>query len=261
MKQYIKTAVLLLLCVSLAAALYGCGGTEAPDAKATATSGKTEIITQKPTQSASAGTDATEAPAETPKVTDVPTQAPTEKPPVATIEPGKETYAGGIADEAALQYAFQIPEGTSQHRMLNESLAIQFFATVAFDGLAISCPSYSDDIGTLVFTLYAWQGTYEDTIAPSNKPVAAAEFENYEDNALNQMTFEALPDGEYLLYLTTPDAAEQVGIWAMTNSAEKSETRLYADDMIDEGFACGPTISYVKTPKVKAGPLSDSGLE
>ncbi len=256
MVKRIKYAVVCVLCIALASMFFACSGKEESQktqgvVSSTKPTGMT-IVTQQPNVTATA-----EAPTPSPEVT--------EKVPVATVEPGKETYAGGIASEAATEYAFQTTGTTNEHRMLTESIAVQFFATVAFDGLALSCPTYSDEVGTLEFSLYPWKGTYQDTISADNQPVATAEFVNYKDNDRLKMTFGTLPDGEYLLYLTSPDPSEQVGVWGKVGLSGESETRLYLDDEVEGNWAANPCalpleISYKKTPNVLAGPLSDSGL-
>lgn len=258
-----KTLLLILICIMAAALLYACGIKSNENENASTSASPTAAATGDVNTGSPEPT-----PNETQKITLAPTENVTSAPttevpkPMPTIEPGKETYAGGILSDNALDYMFQTTGKTSTHRMLIESIAVQFFATAAFTEVSISCPSYNDNIGTMQFDLYAWQGSYEATLAEGNEPVASTVIVNYMDNAMNKLTLEtALPDGEYLIYMTSPHAEEKVGIWAFKDLEGTPETRLYKDDLEDIGFAAELHIKYAKTPNVKAGPLQASGLE
>lgn len=203
----------------------------------------------------------TEAPGTTETPDKEPTSEPTEEPspePVPTVEPGKETYAEGIKDpDKGARYTFRPSKGRPDHIMINESLATQFFATTTFNKLELECPSYHDNIGTIVMELYRWMGSYDLTLdKDSNPPVVVEEFVDYPDNAILAIELdEPLVDGEYLLYLTTPDPAEQVGVWAIYE-AENLHTRTYKDNEEFEGVGFGPIIYYTKTPNKLYGPIS-----
>jgi hypothetical protein len=209
------------------------------------------------------GTNSTPTPAIRTEVpsTDEPTPEPTEAPtpePVATVEPGKETYAEGIKDEnKGVRYTFRPSTGEANHIMIQESLSTQFFATTTFNKLEVECPSYSDDIGTIVMELYPWMGSYDLTLdKENNPPIVTKEFVNYPDNALLAIELEeALLDGEYLLHLTTPDPSEQVGVWA-NYDAEDLVCRTYIDGVEKEGCGFGPIVYYTKTPNKLYGPIT-----
>lgn len=252
----LKKIAPLILCVLAAFTFSACSGKDKPAGEETPQPTKSQVIvTQKPAPSAQT---AEPTPSDMPK--------PTEKILHPTIAPGNETYAGDIISQDAFSYAFETTGKTNEHRAVNQSVAIQFFATVEFNSLSLNCPSYGDNTGTLDFALYKWMGTYENTISEENTPAAVVNFTNFADNAENKMEFEALPDGEYLLYITSPDSTEGVGIWGRSELEGEPETRLYIDDEEETtGFELGPCamplkINYVKTPTVKAGPLQPSGL-
>lgn len=238
MKKFIIAVFVILLALSI-----GCADTKDNENKPT---GTPAIRTEKPT----------EKPA-TAEPTAEPTPSPT-KEPVQTVEPGKETYAGGIKDETkGVRYSFRPTNGKEDHRMISESLAAQFFATTAFSKIEVACPSYSDNEGTIVMELFKWQGTYEATIdREANPPVASIEHVDYTDNAMLALEFDPLPDGEYLLYLSTPDPAKQVGVWG-NYDATNLWARAYADDEVWEGGGFGPIIYYTKTPNNMYGPIQE----
>lgn len=218
---------------------------------------KKDDNTNKPTATPAIRTEnpSTSAPTEAP--TPAPTPSPT-KEPANTIEPGKGTYAEGIQDETkGVKYYFRPNDGRADHKMLSQSLASQFFATTTFNKIEIECPSYNDNEGTIVMELFKWQGSYEATIdRESNPPVATKEHVDYNDNSLLALEFDELPDGEYLLYLTTPDAAKQVGVWARYD-AEDLRARAYADDQVWENCGFGPYVYYTKTPNKLYGPIQE----
>lgn len=204
----------------------------------------------------------TQSPTEDPS--SVPTQAPTDnKEPESeakpTITPGQLTYAGGILSETPpeLQVMICDTNGTPTHFQIMEDLAIQFFPSVAFTEVSVCCPSYSDNVGTLTFALYSWMGSYESTLA--GDPIKTQTFENYNDNDLLSLKFEeALPDGEYILYMTTPKSSEGVGVWAKIGDFEGQKIYFDAGQMLDENsrFHVELRASYINTPNNLYGKVS-----
>ena len=138
-----------------------------------------------------------------------------------------------------------------------EDMAIQFFPTTAFTKVSICCPSYSDNNGTLTFSLYSWMGTYEDTMA--GKAIKTATFENYRDNELLTLSFDkALPDGEYVLLLSTPDYSDGVGTWCKACSFEGQKIYVDGGGSLPENTELHVElrVSYVNTPKNLYGKVS-----
>jgi hypothetical protein len=241
-----KRIILLLVLVLILTTFVGCKELDESNIPTTTLRIRTEI----PSTSVEPTISITVAPTAT-------------KAPIATVEPGKETYSGGILDEnVGIWFTYMPESGRTDHRMLNESLAIQFFATASFDKIQISCPSYSDNEGTITIELFKWQGAYFDTINREKNPaVASIDYVDYKDNATLTLSVDIQQDGEYLLYLTTPNKEKQVGVWAKYDVNESElMSRAYYDDIIWEGGSFGPTIHYTKTPNVLFGPLQDSGL-
>ena len=92
--------------------------------------------------------------------------------------------------------------------------AIQFNMTVPWNYIAVGCPSYSNNKGSLRFELFKWNENYEKTVAGT--ALATKDFVDFNDNATLKMEFaENMPLGEYVLLMTniSEDAAEQVGVW------------------------------------------------
>lgn len=189
-----------------------------------------------------------------------PTTQPTQDIPSSTITPGKLTYANGIASEEAPKDQIMICNlnAAPTHCQIFNDMSIQFFPSTAFNEVSICCPSYSDNNGTLTFSLYAWMGSYEATV--NSQAINSKTFENYADNALLSLKIEeALPDGEYLLVINTPDHTQGVGTWCKTGSFEGQ--KVYANG----GYLIGEQqdeihvelrVSYINTPNNMYGPVS-----
>lgn len=179
-------------------------------------------------------------PKTTSKATASPTAAPTAKP-IKIISDQPKTVC--LSPNSPSQIAIQ----------LRSSIAIQFCAAAPFNGIDLLCPSWGDAIGTLDFNVCAWKGNYIDTV--ESKPLAAFSHKNYEDNALLESTFDELPAGEYLLYITSPEPSEGVGIWAM--EYEKGPNIVWENDF--GKINCSAklfNVHYTKTPEIDYGDLS-----
>lgn len=100
-------------------------------------------------------------------------------------------------------------------------LALQFYAVTDFRGLRFSCPSYSNNKGTIRFTIYEWDISYQRTI--KGKALASKEYKDFRDNSWLDFFFDPLPEGEYLVLIEGVE--EDVGVWAYTTPF--FGTRLY----------------------------------
>ena len=79
-----------------------------------------------------------------------------------------------------------------------------------FTKLGVSTASYSNNIGTVVFSLYNWAGDYASTVATT--AVLTQTYENFADNAILYLTATSyLPAGEYMW--TMQHTAEKVAVW------------------------------------------------
>lgn len=102
--------------------------------------------------------------------------------------------------------AFQVGE--------HDEYGCRFYAAAPFDAVSVSCPSYSDNIGSLTFSLYRWDGNYIATrLAPA---VAAETYVDFNDNATLTMSFDECGTGEYLLLLSGGTGG--VGVWMFSRS-------------------------------------------
>ena len=93
-----------------------------------------------------------------------------------------------------------------------DSVATRFKTSEPFLSVAVSCPSYSNNVGNLRLSLFRWTETLEKT--EKTEPILRQTFVNFRDNALLGLRASSespLPAGEYLLVLDS--ATEMVGVW------------------------------------------------
>lgn len=272
--DFVKNTIRIILAVLVCLVLTFCAACGEKDTDssakntAEATLEATSETTTEPTLEATldatseATTEVTSQPTAKPTTqpTVQPTVTPTKEPVAnATVEPGKLTYAGGIVSDMPPKEQVMLCDtnGPATHFQIIEDMAIQFFPTTAFTKVSICCPSYSDNNGTLTFSLYSWMGTYEDTMA--GKAIKTATFENYRDNELLTLSFDkALPDGEYVLLLSTPDYSDGVGTWCKACSFEGQKIYVDGGGSLPENTELHVElrVSYVNTPKNLYGKVS-----
>lgn len=217
---------LLILCLCLILLLTSC---KTPPEKPEAT--KTPIVAETP--------EATP----TPDITSTP--EPTEEPVYPTVEPGTGKYHGGIVSDEPYKYeAFDVTthDSVAIHIKPGDSAALQFFATTSFDEVGFICPSMSDNIGSLTLKLYAWMGTYANTV--KQDPLYEQKFVDFPDNSWLVLNFEPLPDGEYLLVAEDPE--QDVGVWKTNPGWDAVRTWVNGEPV--EGVIKN-YIKYTKTPK------------
>lgn len=74
--------------------------------------------------------------------------------------------------------------------------------------IAIGCPSWSDNVGSLTVTLWKWNTDYKTTVAAD--PMEKKEFVDYEDNAMLGFDF-TTPVEAGLYYVELSDAVDESG--------------------------------------------------
>ncbi len=79
---------------------------------------------------------------------------------------------------------------------------------------SVSCPSYSDDLGSLTLKVFAWDTDFDTTVAA--EPLFAEEFVDFPDNSSLVSYFEegAIGSGTFLILVCDgKDEGEGVGVW------------------------------------------------
>ena len=139
------------------------------------------------------------------------TAAPTEPPPTTDPGPKKKMKEIELADSSneGERNPVKVGEGGG-----HQSIGVKFTADFRITDMDLSCPSWSDDIGTMVFKLYKWDTDYETTVAGTPVFVDAETFVDYPDNAMMSVEFskDGLEPGTY--YWELSEGTAGVGVWA-----------------------------------------------
>ena len=103
------------------------------------------------------------------------------------------------------------------------TIGAKFTVDFIMTDIIISCPSWSDDIGTMVFKIYKWDTDYETTAAGDPILIDTETFVDYPDNDMVEVIFpEEIEPGTYLWELS--EGKDGVGLWAFnTPGAEGLE--------------------------------------
>ncbi|MEA4841013.1 MAG: T9SS type A sorting domain-containing protein [Bacteroidales bacterium] len=120
--------------------------------------------------------------------------------------------------------------------------SLKFTATSSFSAISACCPSYSNNIGSLTFSLYKWNTSYTQSVAGT--PVAVDTIVNFEDNAYITLTFPTQPAGDYIWDLS--NGTETVGVWKWmngTNSAVSYYAGLRVSGYYDSRISYGSSIN------------------
>ena len=147
--------------------------------------------------------------------------------------------------------------GTYRLESNSDSFAVQFHATAEFTSIGVNLVSYNDNIGTIVFELFRWNGSFTGTVdRTANPPVASKTCENFTEGRVWFDGFQPQPAGEYVMYATTPNAEEGVGIWTQTGTSAEP-IRFYASEAVKAGECVNIfVLDYPAVPEVLYGPLS-----
>ncbi len=149
---------------------------------------------------------------------------------------------------------FQFHTGASGRSAMSVGrlpLGCRFGAGGAFDRVTLSCPSWSDDVGSLTISLYPWRGSWDETLA--GEYGARETFINYRDNADLSLCGDFGP-GEYLIVLS--DGKDGVGVWGFSASA--TGTCLYQNGVETEGVFT-MTVHYTAPTPVLFHPVESVG--
>ena len=185
-------ALIFVFIFSAAFALYSCGAKE--DEKA--------------------ATDDEGADATTLEPTDPPA---TDPPPTTDPGPKKRIRSIEFADSSdeSERNPVKVGEGGGY-----QTIGAKFTAEFTITDMEISCPSWSDDIGTMIFKLYKWDTDYATTVAGTSVFVDTDTFVDYPDNAMMEVDFGMdIEPGTYLWELS--EGKDGVGVWAYRTHGEE----------------------------------------
>ncbi|MCL1792404.1 MAG: hypothetical protein FWG34_00890 [Oscillospiraceae bacterium] len=146
------------------------------------------------------------------------TGPPTETNPPPTTDPGPKKKSRDIAfadtSDESERHAVKVGEGGGY-----KSIGVKFTAEFTITDIDLSCPSWSDDIGTMVFRLYKWDTDYATTVAGTPVLVDEETLVDYPDNAMMSLDFGIeIEPGTYLWELS--EGKDGVGMWSFKTPGE-----------------------------------------
>lgn len=111
-----------------------------------------------------------------------------------------------------------------------QNAGLKFSAKDSFSAISAYCTSYSNNVGSLRFSLYKWNTSYSKSVAGT--PIAVDTIVNFNDNSDVVLTFPTQPAGDYVWELS--DATEHVGVWKWRTGSNSAIS--YFDGLQESGF-------------------------
>lgn len=113
--------------------------------------------------------------------------------------------------------------------LVNGDVALYISTTEVTHAVTAFCPSWSDNIGTINFYLYRWEGDYRSSIA--GEVLHTKEVSNVADNSMVEFDYPSAPAGEYLMVWKTA-GTNGVGLYHAPDASDASiaagiEQKLY----------------------------------
>lgn len=146
------------------------------------------------------------------------------------------------------------PANTKNAQRLDQSIATMgaLFTTVGpVLKVAVGCPSWSNNVGSLTVSLYKWDTDYDTTTKA--EPLDSKVCEDYEDNEHLGFTFSTdspLPAGSYYIELSDgfDESGSGVGVW--TGLAWPGQA-VFIDGRYNSQTSLRMTVDYVTDPGEK----------
>lgn len=128
--------------------------------------------------------------------------------------------------------------------------------------VGVGCPSWSNNIGNLTVSLYAFNKDYNTSVSAA--PIATHEFVDYEDNAFLGFSFtesDPLKAGEYVVQISdaVPDEATGgVGVWVQQEFAGQV---FYEDGERNAELSLRMSVVFINEPETPYGTLTGESAE
>ncbi len=108
----------------------------------------------------------------------------------------------------------------------------------------VRCPSFSNSLGNLTLSVYAWTGDYNSTVA--QKPVSKQTFENFADNSRLKVVLPENADLCGKILITLSESSERVGVWVFDNPGGADRV-MYVDGTAQENAVMQAVANTSKT--------------
>ena len=141
--------------------------------------------------------------------------------------------------------------------LVNGDVALYILTTDVTHAVTAFCPSWSDNIGTINFYLYRWEGDYRTSI--DGEVLHTKEVSNVADNSMVEFDYPSAPAGEYLMVWKTA-GSNGVGLYHAPDASDASvaagfEQKLYYAGATTGGVLRGsitkgyhPSLGSIKKP-------------
>lgn len=123
-----------------------------------------------------------------------------------------------------------------------KAIGAKFTAEFIITDISISCPSWSDDIGSMIFKIFKWDTDYATTVAGEPVFIDTETFVDYPDNSMMEVSFEPeIEPGTYLWELS--EGKDGVGVWAFKTHGEEGLEFYRNGELFPDGTAFNAEIN------------------
>ncbi len=160
------------------------------------------------------------------------------------------------AETVTLNAATSDAAGGRALNLVNGDVALYISTTEVTHAVTAFCPSWSDNLGTINFYLYRWEGDYRASL--DGEVLHTKEVSNVADNSMVEFDYPSAPAGEYLMVWKT-SGSNSVGLYHAPDASEAAiaagfEQKLYYAAATTGGVLRGsitkgyhPTLGSIKT--------------
>ena len=135
-----------------------------------------------------------------------------------------------VSAAAKTEHSIQNGTGNREPLRIGEGFSYRAKLKYAFSSFGFTMPTWEKKDSKATLYLFAWQGTYEATLASA--PIAEKTFDPLVDGHTNWVTFDPQPAGEYLFHIDS--ASYDAGVWSNTSPVD-SKGFLYLDGKEQRG--------------------------
>ncbi len=158
---------------------------------------------------------------------------------------------GNIASEEPAEIKAYDPATTRGPQKAGDDLGIHLHMGAPFDGFSVAMPTWGTSDSECTIGIYAWETDYTNTV--KGKALYEKRFAPLKDNAVNTLSFDELPAGEYFIRIY--DVKGSVGVWYYTKTVSAGYTYINGGESeIDWEM----TVNFTKTPEVPFLPVKSA---
>lgn len=153
---------------------------------------------------------------------------------------------------AEADVSIQNGTGNREPHRVGESVGYRAIVNGTFTGFSFAMPTWEQKDSECTISFYVWDTDFATTVKAS--PVASKRFAPMRDNAVNWVTFDPQPAGEYLFLVSEPKG--EVGIW--TNEKPKNSKGFLYNDGLECLGEPELKIRFTESPETPFGQCESS---